>query len=143
MDFVKSKYSASSFHYIYNIIRMFGDISLQVSENACKEDDVFSLTNDQKEQYSHFLINLTFDAIKNDHDLSPEEKIELSKFVSRVFSTKRKTNFPKVVKSMERKVRHHCKKTIKIKQYDDFQCSTLFFPEAFESHGYKRKLMNT
>ena len=110
---------------------MFGDISLQVSGNACKEDDVFSLTNDQKKQYSHFLIILTYDAIKNDQDLSLDEKIELSKFIAKNFSTRRKTNFPKIVKSMERKVRNHCKKTTRVKQYDDFQCSTLFFPEAF------------
>ena len=76
------------------IIRMFGDISLKCQKMHVKKM-MYLKTNDQKEQYSHFLINLTFDAIKNDHD--PEEKIELSKFVSEFFQRKRKIIFQRLL----------------------------------------------
>ena len=134
----KSLYSSSSYHLIYNAVRMFGSLDLQIN-NSCKKKDLFNLSNEQKTFYSKFLIDLTMDSISKDRDLSNEEKNELSKFVKKIFSNRKKTNFPKVVKSIERKVKRHCKKTTKVKQYDDFQCSTLFFPETYESKEYKKK----
>ncbi len=132
----KSKYSSSSFHYIYNIMRMFGDLNLNINKPYCPEGNLFELSSDQKSLYSEFLINMTLDAIKEDKDLSPKDRIELTKFVSKTFSTERNTNFPKIVKSMERKVRNHCRKTTTLNEYKKYRCNHLFFPDAFEHENY-------
>ncbi|MAW08053.1 MAG: hypothetical protein CME61_07195 [Halobacteriovoraceae bacterium] len=132
----KSKYSSSSFHYIYNIMRMFGDINLSTKKKVCADDCGFELSNEQKNEYSNILIKLTLDGIRKDENLSSEVRSELTKFVSKSFSTVRKTNFPKIVKSMERKVRNHCKKTTTLNEYRGYHCSHLFFPDAFEHENY-------
>ena len=64
------------------------------------------------------------DEIEQDSELSLNEKNELIKLAERLFSNKRKVNWPREVKAIERKVRRHCKKSKPDSKYKEYKCNS-------------------
>lgn len=130
----KNTYSSSSYHYIYNLFRNLVGVNLKECD-SCDQGPII-LSNEQKNQWSKTLIGLTAEFIHADQGLSPEEKNELQDFVQNALSTKKSTDYKKIVKSMERKVKRNCKKRDKVSVYEQYECKSHFFPEVLDSDRY-------
>lgn len=135
----KSIYSSSSYHYIYNLFRNLVGINLKECESCDKRPFVLSST--QKREWSKSLLGLTVDFIKKDDGLKADEKKILIEFVKDSLTTKKKTNYPKIVKSMERKVKRKCRKRAQVKVYNQYKCNSIFFPEVVDTKKYNEQAL--
>ena len=133
----KSIYSSSSYHLIYNIIRNMAGINLKFCDDC--EPGILEFSNENKKMFSETFIGMTKKEIASDPDLDEKERFELTALAEKLFSNKRKVNFPKEVKAIERKVKRHCRNSKREKIYEGYVCKDDFFPTMFSAENYKEK----